>query len=763
MKGFIVDATYRIIDEKPFVFLFGRLEDKESFVAIKEYKPYFFIKKSDLKKALNIEKFEHEGGSLKTFKGDLVVKIIVEKPSDVPDIRKAFEDDGIECYEADIRFVNRFLIDNHIRGSMEINGDYDYQNGMKVFKEPELKPVVWKPELKILSIDIETGSNGEIYCVSLATEGTSKTLINKQKVKDAICCSSEEEMLGKFREILIDIDPDIITGWNVIDFDLKVLSERFKAYYIPFALGRENSVCKLRLSDNFMKDSTANVPGRIVVDAMSLLSQSFIKLSNYKLDTAAKTFLGETKLLKFTDKQKEIDELFEKDPDTLVEYNLKDADLVLRILKKTNVVDLAIERSLLTGMPLDRVTASIASLDSLYLSEARKRGLVCPSGKYGVKEERIKGGFVMEPKPGIYDNILVLDFKSLYPSIIRTFNIDPSSFVGKGKGKNVIKAPNGAAFRNDEGILPGIIQHLWEAREVARKKKDELARYAIKILMNSFFGVMASPNCRFFSLDMANAITSFGQQIIKLTAEKIKKKGYDVIYSDTDSCFVLSKAKSPEEANEIGATLAEDINKSYKEYVKKEHKRESFLDLQYEKCYAKFMMPKLRGTEAGAKKRYAGLIIKDGKEKMEITGMEFVRGDWTDLARNFQYELLDRVFHDKEIGSYIKDLVKKLKDGKMDDKIIYRKSIRKALSEYAVSPPHVKAARQLDKLEGSIIEYVITTEGPEPVQKLRHPINYEHYIKKQLKPIADSILSFFSQTFDEAVKGNRQSSLGSFS
>lgn len=764
MKGFIVQHSYKIIGDNSFVILYGRLENGESFASLSYYKPYFFIKAKDLEKALRARGFEYEKTSLKNFNKEEVVKVFANIPKEVPSLRKDFEEANIECFEADIPFSQRFLIDNSIQGCVEIEGEYNTEGNIdRIYKEPELKPCVFQPNLKVFSFDIETNAKAtEVYSIAFDCSGIKKVFTKSaKKLKGCITFKEEEDLLDAFKEELLKIDPDVITGWNVIDFDLNVLQKRFKKFDIPFALGRDNSFSRLRIETDFFRTSKAEISGRIVIDALALLKTSFIKVHDYKLGTVAKALLGEGKLIEFShQKPMEIDKLFKEDPEKLAAYNLKDAELVIRILEKSKALDLTIQRSLLTGMELDRVGSSIASLDSLYIREARKRGIVVPSGKFMTKEKGIKGGFVMEPKPGIYDYVIVLDFKSLYPSIIRTFNIDPASFVENCKGKNLIKAPNGACFKNEEGILPSIIAKLWEERAKAAKEKNDLAKHAIKILMNSMFGVMATPNCRFFNLKIANAITHFGQAIIKGTAEKIKEMGYDVIYMDTDSCFLVSKAKKISEAENIGKEIAQSINKFYEVYIKENYGRKSSLELQFDKCFSKFLMPRLRKEEAGAKKRYAGITITEGKEKLEVTGLESVRGDWTELAKNFQLELLERIFHNKEVMDYIKKVVNELREGKLDNLLVYRKSIRKGLDDYTkTTPPHVRAARLLDKLEGNLIEYVITEEGPEPIQKLTHKIDYEHYIEKQLKPIADSILAFFNLTFDDLIKGSKQTTL----
>jgi DNA polymerase-2 len=370
----------------------------------------------------------------------------------------------------------------------------------------------------------------------------------------------------------------------------------------------------------------------------------------------------------------------------------------------------------------------------------------------------------MQSKPGIYNFVIVCDFKSLYPSIVRTFNIDPFTFVPENKVKgDLIITHNKAGFKREEGILPEIIQHLWAEREKARKSKNELARYAIKILMNSFYGVLASPNCRFYNYDLTNAITTFGHYILKTSAELIEKQGYEVIYGDTDSIFVNLNVKTEKQAELIGKKIEKVINSHFDKHVKKVHKQNSFLELEFEKTYIRFLMPRARGSEKGAKKRYAGLIKKEGKEKIDFTGMEFVRRDWTDLSKKFQLELLDRIFHKKEIANFVKKFVDNLRKGKYDSLLIYRKALSKELSEYVkTTPPHVKAARLLDKIEDNVIQYLMTENGPEPIQKLKSKLDYEHYIAKQIKPLADSVLCFYSVNFDDLLQGNKQKTLFSY-
>ncbi len=824
------------------MYLFGSLENGESFLTITEFRPYFFVRKESkndveklseeikkinldnskyiqlevkgkkktfydvgfnenkyplLNKAFNKEgkkqggvllvsekQYNHvrslkkenikiEKTKLKNFYDLPVIKLIFTIPKNVAGFRNLAEPNDILTYEADIRFTYRFMMDKGLKGSLDIKGKHKKGNYVnRIYEEPELSPVEYKPKLKVLSIDIETSSNlKNLYSISLVSKDFGKVLIiSDKKLNRAESFKTEPDLLERFKEIIHNYDPDIITGWNLIDFDLKILKDKFKEHNIPFILGRAEWPTTIRTYESFFKSSTANIAGRMALDGIQLLRTSFIRLRDYKLQTAAEQILGESKLdlFKNVNKGQEIERLFKEEPQKLVNYNLIDSELVIKILDKKGLIDLTVQRSLLTGMQLDRVKGSIASLDNLYLRETMKKGYVCRTGKYQERSARIKGGFVKDSIPGIYDNIIVLDFKSLYPSIMRTYNIDPLSFIPKElhkkyKKADVIIAPNDAWFKKQEGILPQLLQRLWEQRDLAKKRKDDSTSYALKITMNSFFGVLANPICRFYSLDVANAITYWAQYTIKTTADLVDKKGYRVIYGDTDSIFVETNVKTIKEAEKIGEQIQDLINPYWKNYAKKEFGIKSFLELQFEKTYLRFMMPKIRGTDKGAKKRYAGLLIKDGKKEIDFTGLEFVRRDWTALSKKFQLELLDRIFNKKEVVDYIKDFVKNLKKGKYDDLLVYRKAIRKNLKDYVkTTPPHVKAARKLPKLTSSIITYVLTTDGPEPTQAQKHKLDYDHYIEKQLKPIADSILVFYDKTFDDLLTNTKQTSLFGF-
>lgn len=777
MKAFIVYPDYETSDEKTIIKLFGKLENSQSFVAVCHLEPYFYLREKDLPKVQPLlGKFKTQKTQLANFKGEPVVKISSKSQTELNKLIK-FIHAKADTYEADIKPATRFLIDNNILGAIDIEGDYQSSDKIdRIYHNPIIKPAEFKPNLKLLSLDIESDKNSDrLFCIGLYGKDYKKVfMVTAHKLENTVPCKTEEECLIKFKEEFLKLDPDIITGWNLIDFDLVYLEKLFARHKIPFDIGRSNDRPRLRIESNYFRASSADIPGRQVLDALNIISDPFLQqapsmrnaqFESYSLEDVSQVILGQGKLMKGKARHDQIEKLYSQNTkeahQKIADYNIQDCKLVFDILEKTKTIELAIDRSLLTGMPLDRIGASIAAFDSLYIREATKKGLVSPTTRFTRKEERIKGGYVFSLNSGIFNNVLVFDFKSLYPSILCTFNIDPSSHL-ESKEPNSIESPNHEFFRNSEGILPEIIKRLHIAREKAKREKNELASYAIKTTMNSFWGVLASPNCRYFNLNMANAITAYARWILQTTAKEIEKKGYKVIYMDTDSIFIETNLEK-EKANQLGKELQDYINSYYANYVNK-LSRKSYLELQFDKQYLSMLIPQLRikGDEEtkAAKKRYAGLVEKDGKEELEITGLESIRGDWTEAARDFQKELLLKAFHKEPIEKFIKEYIKKIQAGKLDPKLVYRKSLRKPVEEYTkTTPPHVKAAKHLDIIESPIIEYYITTEGPEPIQKLKHKLDYEHYIDKQIKPIANQILSILGKTFDDVSKSSKQSKL----
>jgi DNA polymerase-2 len=164
----------------------------------------------------------------------------------------------------------------------------------------------------------------------------------------------------------------------------------------------------------------------------------------------------------------------------------------------------------------------------------------------------------------------------------------------------------------------------------------------------------------------------------------------------------------------------------------------------------------LRGSSQGSKKHYCGATMSESGMKLTFKGMESARSDWTDLAKEFQHELFIRFFGGQPLEAFILRTVQEVRSGSADERLVYRKRLRKKLDEYTDSvPPHVQAARLLDN-PPHLVRYYITTNGPQPVERRTAPIDYDHYIESQVRPIADQVLETMGTNFDRLVSGQQE-------
>ena len=767
-RGFILQPTYRVEWGRPVVHLYGRLTDGRPFlVRDRRPVPCFYVEAQDAAAARRLGAVRQVGTEKVTLAGRGTVRIEVATPADTPPVRDRLVAAGIATYEADVRFAMRYLIDRGIRGSLEIRGDGRAVPGLGVvFEEPEIAPADWTPRLEVLSLDIETDPSARrLLAVGLHGCGVSEVLLLTPDgwscPEDARPFRSETELLKGFARRVRELDPDVLTGWNVVDFDLSVVARIGERLGVPLEIGRGSGALRLRALGSARAARQASVPGRVVLDGITLLRGAFIRRDDYGLDAVARSVLGEGKTLPGHGRGKadEILRLFKEDRPRFVDYNRTDARLALEVLERLRLVELAVERSKLTGLPPDRVSGSIAAFDFLYLTELGRRGVVAPSVRAVPVVETQAGGHVLEPVAGLYTNVVVLDFKSLYPSLIRTFEIDPLNLVrpeSEAGAPDPIVAPSGAAFSRRKAILGRLLDELMPRREEARRAGDDVKSHAIKILMNSFYGVLGTPACRFYDPRLANAITGFGREILLWCKSRIEGEGRRVLYGDTDSLFVESGAPDPGAARRAGQALAAGINRDLAGYIKERWRVDSRLDLVFDRLYLRLCLPAMRHGPSGARKRYAGLVEAGSGRRVVFTGMEAVRSDWTELAREVQRELYARLFADEPVDEYLRDVVAQVEAGQLDDRLVYRKALRKPPEAYtSTTPPHVTVARQRGQRQGRVA-YVITTSGPQPADERHDPLDYEHYLDKQVRAVAEPVLLLLGLDLGHLMGGRRQ-------
>jgi DNA polymerase-2 len=262
-------------------------------------------------------------------------------------------------------------------------------------------------------------------------------------------------------------------------------------------------------------------PGRIVIDGIDALKAAVWSFPSYSLETVSQALLGEGKAIGDEyDKMAEINRRYRDDKPALAIYNIRDCELVLRIFEKAQLLQFVMERAHTTGLPADHFGGSIAAFSHHYLPRMHRLGYVAPSVG-DIQRKAFPGGYVMDSKPGFYDSVVVLDYKSLYPSIIRTYCVDP---VGYAEGQHASsaasaesKARSGTLFSREKHCLPEIVTTLWRSRDEAKKVKNEPLSQALKLVMNSFAGVLGASECRFFDPELVSAVTLRGHEIVKRT------------------------------------------------------------------------------------------------------------------------------------------------------------------------------------------------------------------------------------------------------
>ena len=717
-----------------------------------------------------------------------------------------------EVHESDVRPADRFLMERFVTGPMVLHGRAEPREGFVEYVDPRVRAGDSRPRLRAVSLDIETsgldGDDHEQHLWSIAVSGAATRTGPEPHdlgegpasgAGDGIGDGSgpgagagageggsagderaeavflvdpragpaagpsvlrlpagggaapvhrlpdEAAALRAFLAWVADYDPDLIIGWNVAGFDLRFLEARCRLHGVEFALGRDRG--RARVLDGAV--ATARVPGRVVLDGIEGHRAAFWGFEDESLGAVARGLLGRDKLIA-PDRNRvdAIRELHETDRLALAAYNLEDCRLVRAIFDHTRLIDFMVERSRITGLALGRTGGSVAAFDHLYLPRLHRRGRVAPDiGAALAGGGESPGGHVLDSRPGLYRNVALLDFKSLYPSIIRTFRIDPLGLADPGR--DPVPGFAGGVFAREGGILPDLIADLWAHRDEAKRSGDEPFQHAVKILMNSFYGVLGARGCRFFDPRLASSITMRGHEIIRRSKTFIEGEGFEVIYGDTDSLFVLLGDRPG--AREVAAALAERLNGWWRATLAEEHRLESCLEVEFESLFERFLMPTLRGTAKGTKKRYAGLVRNgDGGAAPGIVfkGLETVRTDWTPLARRFQRELYRKVFLDEPYEDYVRATCDALLAGELDAELVYRKRLRRPLDAYTRNiPPHVQAARRQPR-PGSWVSYVVTANGPLPVEALDANPDYEHYRDRQLAPAADGILHFLGTSFE---------------
>lgn len=633
IKMRILVASYRRRDVA--VELFGRTDDGRSVTALYfNFQPYFDVVEPN-GACMSLYQADEEfvraedrklwvDGAEKDAK-----RIFIKSPWMVPQLREKCGR-KFTVLAADIPFHHRFIYDKDLGSCVEIDGE-ELEEEKKhfttdlVLRIDDIRNTAeFNPPLKVLSFDIEnaiqTENNetyGQIFVIGYSI------FDGKGWEKGAIT-GEEEELLMKFNSLVTSKDPDLITGYNIDGYDLPVVKYRMGLHRIPLRISRDYE------EPHRVQGQYWRMHGRIIADTWWGVKK-VLHPKHETLNYVAKELLGEGK---DNINRLKIEEEWATRPKEVTDYCIKDADLTLQIFNKIRLLDRNMFMSTVARLPLDDVTNGGTSnyVDSLLIRKADRENIGVPMTSRSLKSAPIEGGYVHSIGAGIYDNVVVLDFKSMYPSMIMKYNICFTTFDPKGQ----IVAPNGVHFldkEHREGLVPRLLRELMNQRDQVKKlmktstpeERDYLdgIQGAIKILMNTFYGVLASSFWRFTNLEIGSAVTAYARTTIKTLIDRLKEENYKVIYGDTDSIFIESGAGTHEEAARVGYELSERLSTDEGVIVE----------------FEKVMDPLF---SHGAKKRYAGRIVYPEAQNGEVLvrGYEVRRTDSFDL----QSESLSKVF-----------------------------------------------------------------------------------------------------------------------
>jgi len=679
---------------------------------IKDFHPYFYV--------LEEEKVPDDNRILKIEKGfvsinnEKVKKIIVRQSKDVRDLKSNFS----KSFESDIIFTNRYIID--------------------VLGEVDIYP------LKVLSFDIETDdSNGFpnvknpeqiITSVSFCDNNEKKKVFTYKSKESNFDLKddefrkvvySEEELLNCVINYFASEDPDVITGWNTSKFDLPYMISRMSKLGLKYS--KISPLNYVFLDD---EEERVIIKGRVLLDGLEAY-EHFRKISNqgraesYSLEFTSQEILGTGKV-EHTDS---FHDMWINKTELLSVYNLRDSELVIKILNKLDIVNFFNSIRSKSCSQIEDIFTTTKLVDGLFLREVHNK-IILPSKNKSTSEEAFSGGEVYEPKPGLYEYVVVFDVSGMYPSIIKTFNISYETFNKKGE----IKLNDDIGFNKGEGLMPKLIKKLGIERSRYKKlmkesvtdeekKKNNYKQYSIKVLQNSLFGFSGYPGSRLYKKEVAEAITTWGRLLIKHIEDIVESNGYKVVYSDTDSVFFCAKSKNISFVILEAEKLLKTVNDDMKKFSDKYDGEPGFLSMEFEKVFKRILFVGKKGSKnkdsiEGAKKNYAYILAWKDKEfyndKLGYTGISSKRSDTPRIAKSTQIKVLEMILKNEpkeEIIKIVKDVDSRIRNGEIGvEEIGFPKGISKELDSYGKLkknsdeiggvPPVVKGCKYANKYLG---------------------------------------------------------------
>jgi DNA polymerase, archaea type len=676
--------------------IFGRDKDGNLHkIDVSGYRPYFYapLDQADTLPAIG-ESYVDIDRIYYTIKGQELRRIYTVHPNDIREIRSRYQH-----FEADIPFGTKFMLDFNVKSGIEV----DYKNvdcGNVTPKDLNYKAKVCIADIEcedhrgfpepdrdaIIAITAwDSFSNNYITYFHADIESYKVSDVHEVKVY-----KTEIEMLSAFIQYMIDVDPDIITGWNFIDFDLPYIIKRM------IVIGADPT--RMARLPGKISDRADKLRGRVIFDLLTAYKRIHVAEGqevSYRLDAVAESQLGEHKV-KYDGNLTDLRKL---NPKKLVEYNWKDVELCVKINNKNKIIDFYREISMYVGCPLDKTLNSSNVVDYYVLRQVIGK-YILPS-KGNVNLESFEGATVFEPYSGLDEYISVLDLTSLYPMAMMTLNASPETKDPNGE----IHAPDGTRFKKSpDGLARTIISNLFKERADKKNLRKtfkmgtpeyelyDMQQNVLKVIMNTYYGVSGYPRFRLYDHDIGGAVTSTGRAIIEHSKKIIEGEGYKVTYGDTDSNFVKIPGESMEIIIDKAKAVEKKLNDSYVGFAKQVLNADvSYFSTKFEKLYKRYY-------QGGKKKRYAGnLIWKEGEfvDKIDIVGFEFKRSDSSKVTKEVQQKLITMILRGEkfeDIQFYMRDTLKNYKKLPLDD-IGIPGGLGKSLNDYAVDDAQVRGCK----------------------------------------------------------------------
>jgi len=705
----LIGASYKKVESDLAVHLYGKTHDGRSIIGrFVGFEPYFHVvdPPPDIIEMLKDDERVRRLEDIELlYKGETkkCKRVVVTYPWLVPDIRKTVMPRAV-VLAADIPFHFRFVYDKDIGSCVRIIGqqveDKSYGTDIVVNIErfEDIKP--FRPKLKILSFDVETSlKEPKIFCICCVIK-------HDGELEERRFHGDEKKMIQDFTDFIAESDPDVITGYNIDGFDIPQILQRARALRMPeLSWGRYPGALS-QYNNRFWWTE-----GRIIVDAWWAVKK-ILRPKQETLNAVSRTLLGEEK---HDVDPKKMDEEWETDKERVMKYCVQDAILALKVLEKVAILQRSMDLATVSKLPLDDVVNGTTSqlVDSILIRLADRNKVAVPmTMRSGEEVETIEGGYVHDMEPGLYHWVLTLDFRSMYPSMIISKNICFTTLSPQG----TIVSPTGARFLDKgvrEGLLPRILVSLMTERATTKNAMKEATtpdekdyynglQEAIKILMNSFYGVLASSFYRFTDPKIGASITAFAREATKDLIRKLEAENLKVIYSDTDSVFFLSPKPNLEDSVKLGQDIAERFSSG-----------DSVLE--FEKVMEPFF-------SHGMKKRYVGRMVWPRSELI-IRGYEMRRTDSFDLQSDTLQNVFEKILDGDSAGAvtYTRGVIDDLVKGKVDPaRLVISRSVKDE-SQYKSSGSMVnvrvfKKIKELgyDVQPGMKVSWIVTNSRASP-------------------------------------------------